>query len=84
MAVTGLSPTSGKVGSAVVITGSGFTGATGVFFTATGYPTLSAEFVVNSDTQITAISPGGSGILNVEVFVPQGISGNQFTCTPSW
>jgi hypothetical protein len=45
MAITGVSPTSGGTGSAVVITGSGFTGATGVFFSSNGEPTLTAELL---------------------------------------
>lgn len=77
--VTAVSPTSGTEGSLVTITGTGFTGATGVMFTSNGDPTLSAEYTVNSDTQITALVPNGSGTVDIDVFVPQSTSGNQFT-----
>ena len=52
-AITSFSPTSGPVGAKVTITGSGFTGTTGVEFnrTAAGF------FTVVSDTQLTAVVP---------------------------
>ena len=67
-----LAPTSGpeRGGTSVVITGSGFTGATEVMFggaRATGV-------VVNSDTQITAISPAGTGDVDVSVTTANGTS----------
>ncbi|MBF9220547.1 IPT/TIG domain-containing protein [Hymenobacter ruricola] len=60
--ITGLSPASGAAGSNVVITGSGFTGATSVRF-----GELSAVFTVNSSTQITAVVPRAAStqLLNV-------------------
>lgn len=81
--VTGISPTSGSAagGDSVTITGSGFTGATGVSFGST----LASSFNVDSDTQITATSPVAnlSGIVDVTVTTPNGTSaaGNadQFT-----
>jgi hypothetical protein len=53
--VTGIAPPSGPVagGTAVTITGTGFTGATSVAF---GDVTW-FDFTVNSDTSITAVSP---------------------------
>jgi hypothetical protein len=54
--VTGSNPTTGVVGTSVVITGTGFTGVTAVKFNQTTAP----GFVVNSTTQITATVPTGA------------------------
>lgn len=63
-------PASG--GQSVVITGSGFLGATGVRFSSS-LPATS--FTVDSPTQITAVSPArGAGYVNVIVTGPQGSS----------
>lgn len=53
--ITGVAPDNGTNagGTAVVISGSGFTGTTAVFFGATP----AASFVVDSDIQISAVSP---------------------------
>jgi hypothetical protein len=71
--VTGIAPASGSSagGDTIVITGSGFTGATDV-----GFDTTSASsFTVDSDTQITAISPAGTGIaVDITVTTPAGTS----------
>jgi hypothetical protein len=85
-AVTGISPASGPVtgGTAVTITGAGFTGATSVHF-----GTANAAMTVNSDTQITATSPPGArpGVVGVTVTGPAGTStssaANQFTYLPA-
>jgi IPT/TIG domain/Right handed beta helix region len=68
--VTGVSPNSGLVsgGATVTITGTGFTGATAVEFGSTN----ATSFTVNSDTQITALSPAGSGVVDVTVAIPVG------------
>jgi hypothetical protein len=65
----------------VIITGSGFTGATGVAFgSAYGGTKLPAKFVVDSDTQITATTPDSTAIwstgsdLTVVVTTPAGSS----------
>ena len=66
-------------GDTVVITGSGFTGATGVGFDVTS----AADMTVDSDTQITAISPAGTGTVDITVTTPDGTSpassADQFT-----
>ncbi|MFF8770826.1 beta strand repeat-containing protein [Kitasatospora sp. NPDC015120] len=72
-AVTGLAPTSGSTagGTAVTLTGSGFTGATAVAFGATA----AASFTVNSDTSITATAPAhAAGTVDVTVTTPGGTS----------
>ncbi|MFE3884825.1 IPT/TIG domain-containing protein, partial [Streptomyces lydicus] len=68
-------PSSG--GTTVTLTGSGFTGASAVRFGG-----VSASFVVNSATQITATAPAGSGTVQVTVVGPGGTSnGVSFTYT---
>ena len=71
-AVSSISPSTGPAagGTGVSITGSGFTGATGVRF-----GTKAASGVtVNSATSITATSPAGSGVVDVTVTTPGGTS----------
>jgi hypothetical protein len=70
--VTGLVPTNGPAagGTAVQIAGTGFTGATAVLFGTNG----ATSFTVDSDTQISAVSPAGSGIVDVVVTAPTGTS----------
>ncbi len=73
-AITAVAPrvSSGVGGASIVITGSNFTGATGVMF-----GTIPAtKFTINSATQITAIAPAESpGTVNVRVQTPNGVSG---------
>ncbi len=57
-------------GTPVRIIGSGFEGATAVRFGSTE----AEEFEVDSETQITAVSPPGSGTVDVTVEGPAGIS----------
>jgi hypothetical protein len=57
-------------GTQVVLTGSGFIGATAVNFG----PNSTAEFTIDSDTQITVVSPGGTGTVSITVTTPGGIS----------
>ena len=79
-AVTGVGPSLGPEdgGTWVTITGAGFTGATEVDFG--GVP---ADFAVDSDTSITAISPAGAGTVDVTVTTLGGTSAtgadDQFT-----
>ncbi|MCX4770105.1 IPT/TIG domain-containing protein [Streptomyces sp. NBC_01285] len=71
--VTSVAPSSGPTsgGSSVTLTGTGFTGATTVTFA--GIPATS--FMVNSATQITAVTPAGSaGAAAVSVTTPGGTS----------
>jgi hypothetical protein len=81
--VTAVSPTSGAGagGDSVTITGSGFTGATEVDFSG-----ASAVMTVDSDTEITATSPPGSGTVYVTVVTPNGTSAlssaDQFSYRP--
>lgn len=76
--VTGFSPTSGPVGTSVVITGTNFTGATAVRFNGT-----SATFTVNSPTQITATVPSGAtdGPIAVQNSAGTGTSAGSFDVT---
>ena len=68
--ITGLSPSSGlnAGGTSVSIAGTNFTGATEVQFGGVE----AAGFTVNSATSITAVSPPGSGAVDVQVFGPGG------------
>jgi IPT/TIG domain len=80
--VTGVTPADGPAagGTAVVITGSGFTGASSVSFGST-----STVPTVDSDTQISVSSPPGTGVVSVTVVAPGGTSAvtpaSQFTYT---
>jgi len=70
--VAQIAPATGPAGTTVTITGSGFTGATGVSF-----GTATATFALSSttpDTQLTAIVPAGSGTVDVTVTTPSGTS----------
>ncbi|WP_441259775.1 IPT/TIG domain-containing protein [Bradyrhizobium sp. 521_C7_N1_3] len=82
--VTSISPTSGPTGggTSVIITGTNFsttTGAAGVKFGATN----AASYTVNSNTQITATAPAGTGTVDVTVTTVGGTSAttasDQFT-----
>jgi kumamolisin len=80
-AVTTVDPATGSPdgGDSVTITGSGFTGATGVAFGSAD----AASMNVDSDTQITATSPAGTGTVDVTVTTSAGTSAtssaDQFT-----
>jgi alpha-tubulin suppressor-like RCC1 family protein len=68
--ITRLEPSSGPVagGTSVTVTGSGFTGASAVNFG----PHEATSFIVNSDDSITALTPPGSGTVEVGVTTPDG------------
>ncbi len=69
--VTSISPAKGPAagGTTVTITGTNFSGATGVTFDGTA-----ASYTVNSDTQITATAPAGTGTANIRVTTAGGPS----------
>ena len=73
-AITGISPASGPTtgGTTVTITGTDFTGATVVKFGSSD----ASSFTVNSDTQITAISPvvSTTSTVDISVTTPGGSS----------
>ncbi len=71
--ITSLSVSSGTVTDTVVITGTGFLGITSVTF----FSSVSAVYVVNSPTQITATVPAGfaTGVITVTNPVGSGASG---------
>ncbi|GAA3925336.1 hypothetical protein GCM10022406_09190 [Hymenobacter algoricola] len=77
--VTSFTPTSGPVGTVVTITGTDFSGATAVVFSATAATT----FTVNSNTQITATVPAGAttGAISVTTPAGTGSSTTNFTVT---
>jgi hypothetical protein len=80
-AVTGASPGTGPVGggSAVTVTGTGFSGATAVDFG----QVAGTGVTVNSATSITVDAPAGTGTVDVTVITPAGTSAisaaDQFT-----
>jgi polyvinyl alcohol dehydrogenase (cytochrome) len=72
-AVTGVAPTKGPVGggTTVTITGTNLSGATSLRFGATA----ATSFVVNSATQITAVSPAeAAGMVDLTATTPSGTS----------
>jgi hypothetical protein len=70
--VTAIGPATGPSsgGTTVTLTGSGFTGVTGVSFGAAA----ATSFTVDSDTQVRATSPAGTGTVSVTVIKPGGTS----------
>jgi IPT/TIG domain len=74
------SPTSGPVGTSVVITGESFTQATAVTL-AYEWP---MKFTVGSDTKITATVPANGTTGEISVRTPGGraASTDKFTVTP--
>ena len=81
--ITSFNPTSGPVGSDVVITGTNLTGATNVEFSGVLAPVPAAAFTVDSATQITATVPTGAITGPISVTTPGGAaaSATNFTVT---
>ncbi|WP_082685046.1 reprolysin-like metallopeptidase [Hymenobacter sedentarius] len=79
--ISGFSPTTGPVGTSVIITGSDFSGTTQVAFNGT----IAPAFTVNSATQITATVPGHATTGSISVITPvsTGVSANSFTVIPA-
>ena len=83
--VTGISPASGKPagGDTVTITGSGFTGATGVQFGSIAAATATVRVVSDTEITVTSPAPASLGTVNVTVTTPGGTSAtsaaDQFT-----
>lgn len=69
-ALTAISPSQGTSGTTVTLTGSGLTGATAVTFGSTP----ATSFTVESDTEIVAVVPAGTGTVLVTVTGPGGTS----------
>jgi hypothetical protein len=76
--ITSFSPTSGPVGATVTINGTNFTGATSVKFNG-----VTATFILNSATKITATVPTGATTGRITVTTPGGTatSTSDFTVT---
>ena len=78
--ILSFNPPSGQVGTAVVITGTSFTGATSVSFGGV----KAITFTVDSDTQITATVPTGAktGKIQVKTAGGSATSATSFTVLP--
>lgn len=75
--ISSFSPTSGPVGTVVIITGKSLTGATAVAFGGV----KATSFTVNSYTQITATVPAGAKTGRIVVVTPGGTATSTGTFT---
>ena len=73
-----VSPSSGKVGTTVILSGRHFTGATRVAFD----PASHACFTINSDLQITAVVDAAASTGPVSVTTPAGTGSASFIVVP--
>ena len=69
--ITSFTPTLGPVGTSVVITGTNFSG-TGFTTSAVKFHGVTASFIVNSATQITATVPSGATTGSISLTTPGG------------
>jgi hypothetical protein len=78
-AITSFTPTSGTVGTTVIISGSNFIGTTDVQFNG-----ISASFILNSTTSITATVPSRTTPGKISIINPAGVatSANNFAILP--
>jgi hypothetical protein len=78
--VSGISPSSGQVGTPVTLTGTGLTGATKVMIGGV----KATSYTVNSGTQITATVPAGAKTGRIAVTTAGGAASSKavFTVTP--
>ena len=76
--ITSFSPTSGNIGTSVVITGTNLTGVTAVRFNG-----VTATFSANTATSVTAVVPSGATTGRIVVVTPGGTatSATDFTVT---
>lgn len=79
--VTGINPTSGATGTTVTISGTNFTGVTGVTFSGN----QAAQFVVVNSTTITAVVPAGAQTGAITLTKPNctNVTTGSFTVTTS-
>jgi alpha-tubulin suppressor-like RCC1 family protein len=80
--ITAVSPHFGPPGggTSVTITGTGFTETSAVKFGSSN----AASFTINSDTSITALSPAGTGLVDVTVTTPGTPGGTSPTSSADW
>ncbi|MFD2785649.1 beta strand repeat-containing protein [Hymenobacter rubripertinctus] len=78
-AISSFTPSSGPVGTSVILTGTGFTGATAVAVNGTAAP----GFVIDSDTQITVSIPTGASSGTISVTTPGGTGSSSTVFTVS-
>jgi hypothetical protein len=78
--ITNFTPTSGRVGTSVAISGANFTGATAVTFNGSA-----ANFTVTSATAIQTTAPAGATTGPISVTTPGGaaLSASNFTVVPN-
>jgi hypothetical protein len=79
LTVTSLSPNNGVPGDTITINGTGFTGASAVFFGSISAP----NFTVLSDTQISVVVPSGAASGPVKIFSRSGTVISTVTFTAS-